>query len=113
MDYPNLTDDERDRVRDDGDAVVVTLTEPLCYRKSQLDDGDTEVSELRLTKRVKGKHLKKMDSATGEVGKSLALAAAVSGVPTHAIDELSATDFDLVMTVVEPFLPKRRGTGRD
>ena len=106
-----LTDDEQARIDDRGDALVVTLLEPLTFKPSKLDDERT-VEALTLPKRVKGKHLKKMDQVTGEVSQGLALLAALAGVPAHAMDELDARDMDLCLVAVEPFLPKRRKTGR-
>ncbi|SFT73779.1 phage tail assembly protein [Halomonas saccharevitans] len=112
IDGIELTDDERARIDDQGDTLVVTLEEPLAYTHSKLDDGPRTLETLTLPKRVKGKHLKKMDQASGEIGKGLALVAAVAGVPAHAMDELGARDMDLCLVAIEPFLPKRRGTGR-
>ena len=106
-----LTDDEQARIDDRGDALVVTLLEPLTFKPSKLDDERT-VEALTLPKRIKGKHLKKMDQVTGEVSQGLALLAALAGVPAHAMDELDARDMDLCLVAVEPFLPKRRKTGR-
>lgn len=106
-----LSDEERARIDDQGDALVVTLLEPLTFKPSKLDDERT-VEALTLPKRVKGKHLKKMDQVTGEVSQGLALLAALAGVPAHAMDELDARDMDLCLVAVEPFLPKRRKTGR-
>lgn len=111
IDGIELTEDEEARIDDQGDAMVVTLVEPLTYRHSKLD-GERTVETLRLPKRVKGKHLKKMDQAQGEIGKGLALVAALASVPAHAMDELDARDMDLCLVAVEPFLPKRRKTGR-
>jgi len=106
-----LTDDERARIDDQGDTLVIALEEPLTYTRSKLDDPVT-IESLRLPKKIKGKHLKKMDQASGEIGKGLALVAAVAGVPAHAMDELDARDMDLCLVAIEPFLPRRRGTGR-
>ncbi|MCJ8285101.1 phage tail assembly protein [Halomonas sp.] len=111
IDGIELTEDEEARIDDQGDAMVVTLVEPLTYRHSKLE-GERTVETLRLPKRVKGKHLKKMDQAQGEIGKGLALVAALASVPAHAMDELDARDMDLCLVAVEPFLPKRRKTGR-
>lgn len=107
-----LDDDERSRVEDLGDAIKVTLLEPLTFLQSKLD-GQRTVEALRLPKKVKGKHLKKLDTVTGEVSASLALMAALAEVPTHALDELDARDLELMSTLMDPFLPKSRRTGRD
>jgi|GEM_PF-841013 len=107
----NLSPDEFERVEDRGDALAVTLLESITYRRSKLDD-EERATTLVLPRKVKGKHLKKMDQATGEIGKGLALVAALAGVPAHAMDELDARDMDVCLALVEPFLPKRRKTGR-
>jgi len=111
LDHIELTEEEKARIDDQGDALVITLVEPLSYVASKLD-GERTVETLRLPKKIKGKHLKKMDQASGHVGQGLALLAALSGLPTHAVDELDARDVDLCLLAVEPFLPKRRKTGR-
>lgn len=108
---PSLTDAERGRIQDLGDALQVTLLEPITYKHSKLD-GERTLTELRVTKKLKGKHLKAMDQAgNGGVAQSLALVAALAGVPAQAMDELDARDMEVVLAVVEPFLPKPRRTG--
>lgn len=106
----DLTDEERARVQDVGDALQVTLVEPITYRHSKLD-GERTLTELHLPKRVKGKHMKAMDKAQGEISQGLALVAALSGVPAHAMDELDSRDLGLVQELISPFLPKSRATG--
>ncbi len=108
----SLSEDERARVKDLGDVVEITLVEPITYKHSKLD-GDRTLTALNLAKKVKGKHMKAMDKVVGEVGKSLALAGALAGVPAQAMDELDARDLDLVMVVLEPFLPKSQRTGTE
>jgi len=110
IDGTELSDDEQARLDDQGDALVVTLVEPITFKASKLE-GERTVETLTLPKKIKGKHLKKMDQATGHVGQGLALLAALAGVPAHAMDELDARDMDLCMVAIEPFLPKRRATG--
>jgi len=106
-----LTEEEKARIDDQGDRIVITLIDPITFKASKLD-GEKTVDTLTLPKKIKGKHLKKMDQADGEIGKGLALIAALAGVPAHAMDELDARDMDLCQLTVEPFLPKRRPTGR-
>lgn len=106
-----LTGEERARVQDLGDALQITLAEPFSYKHSKLD-GMREVTELRLAKKVKGKHLKAIDQAGGgEIAQGLALVAALSGIPVHAMDELDLVDMEVALTVIEPFLPRRLRTG--
>ncbi len=110
LDDLDLTDEERTRVQDLGDSVKILLIESFTYKHSKLD-GERTLTELVLGKRVKGKHMKAMDQAKGEVSQSLALVAALTGVPSAAMDELDARDLQVVLAVVEPFLPKSRKTG--
>lgn len=105
-----LDDEERARVQDLGDALQITLIEPFTYRHSKLD-GDRTVTELRLVKKVKGRHLKVLDKADGEIGGTLAMLSAMSGLPLHAMDELDVRDIEVLGVVIEPFLPKPRKTG--
>ncbi|SNT07764.1 phage tail assembly protein [Pseudomonas segetis] len=111
LDTLDLSDEERARVQDLGDEVQVTLLEPITYKHSKFDGGDRTLTELRLVKKVKGKHMKAMDQTKGDIGQSLALVAALSGTPANAMDELDSRDMEVVLTLVEPFLPKRRRTG--
>lgn len=107
----DLTEAERARIQDLGDALLITLAEPFTYKHSKLD-GERTLTELRLAKRVKGKNLKAMDQAgDGEIAKGLALLASLAGVPVHAMDELDAVDMEVALAVVEPFLPKLQRTG--
>ncbi|WP_312929101.1 phage tail assembly protein [Stutzerimonas nitrititolerans] len=107
-----LTDEQRARVQDQGNVVQITLVEPITYKHSKLD-GDRTLTELCLVKHVKGKHMKALDKAVGEISQSLALVAALAGVPANAMDELDARDLDLVMVILGPFLPQFRRTGTD
>lgn len=102
---------DMDRVEHTDTAIVVTLLEPLTFKPSKLDDERT-LDKLTLPRKVLGKHLKAMDQATGELGKGLALIAALARIPVRATDDLDARDVDLIMGVMEPFLPKLRATGR-
>lgn len=106
----DLTADQLARVQDLGDTVQITLVEPITYKHSKLD-GERTLTELCLGKRVKGKHMRAMDKADGEISQTLALVAALTGVPAQAMDELDARDLDLVTAVLDPFLPKSRRTG--
>lgn len=104
----DLTDDERARIQDLGDSVQITLAKPFTYKHSKLD-GERQLTELHLSKNVKGKNLKALDQAgSGEIAQSLALVASLAGLPPHAMDELNLIDVEVVMAVIEPFLPKTR-----
>ncbi len=108
----NLSEEERARVHDHGDVVEITLVESITYKHSKLD-GERTLTTLTLNKKVKGKHMKAMDKATGEISQALALVAALAGIPAHAMDDLDARDLDLVQLVIRPFLPKSQRTGPD
>ncbi|NWA40797.1 phage tail assembly protein [Pseudomonas reactans] len=110
LDDLDLTEEERARVQDMGDSVKVILIENITYKHSKLD-GERTLAELVLSKRVKGKHMKALDQAKGEISQGLALVAALCGLPIAAMDELDARDMQVALAVVEPFLPKRRATG--
>ncbi|MEX2334729.1 MAG: phage tail assembly protein [Pseudohongiella sp.] len=103
-------DDRQNRVEHTPDAVIITLLEPLTFKRSKMDDEET-LEALTLPRQVKGKHLKAMDQADGEIGKSMALLAKLARVPVHVLDELDSRDFELAMEAMEPFLPERRKTG--
>lgn len=105
-----LTEEERARVQDLGDALQITLVESITYTHSKLD-GERTITDLRLPKKIKGKHMKAMDKASGEISQALALVAALAGVPAHSMDELDSRDLDLVQVLIGPFLPKSRATG--
>lgn len=107
----DLTDEELARIQDAGDAFQVTLCEPLVFTASKLD-GERTLEALTLPKKVKGKHLKAMDKAEGEMGKSMALVAKLAGIPPHACDEMDGRDIVLCLEAVKPFLPRPPRTGR-
>lgn len=110
-DEDGLTEAKLARVEHTDTAVVVTLLEPLTFKPNKLDEERT-LDKLTLPRKVLGKHLKAMDQANGDLGKSLALIAALARIPARAAEELDARDIDLVMGVMEPFLPRLPGTGR-
>lgn len=107
----NLSEEDRSRVQDLGDSFVITLVEPVTYLHGRVE-GERTLTELTVTKRLKGKHLKKMDHVKGDIAQALALHAAVAGVPERAIDELDVRDIELLNVVMEPFLPKPHKIGQ-
>nr|WP_321266784.1 phage tail assembly protein [Alcaligenes faecalis] len=111
IDESGFTEEEQARIEHTDTAVVVTLLEPLIFKPSKMDDERT-LDKLTLPRKVLGKHLKAMDQASGELGKSLALVAALARIPARAAEELDARDVDLIMGVMEPFLPRLRATGK-
>lgn len=107
----DLTPEELERISDTGDSLKVTLSEPLTFTASKVD-GDCTLEALTMPKKVKGKHLKAMDKAEGEMSKSYALLARLSGVPVHAVEEMDGRDIVLCLEAMRPFLPRSRKTGK-
>ena len=107
----NLAEDERRRVQDAGDSFIIRLVQPVTYLHGR-GEGERTLTELTVAKCIKGKHLKKMDQAKGDVAQALALHAAVADIPVHAMDELDVRDIELLNAVMEPFLPKSHRTGQ-
>lgn len=99
------------RVEHAEEAVIVHLREPLTFKRSKMDDEET-VESLKLPRKIKAGHLKAMDKAEGEIGKTLALLAALTKVPQGALNDLDSRDLDTAMQAILPFLPKLPGTGR-
>lgn len=98
------------RIEHTSDSVIVHLAQPVTFKASKLD-AERTVETLTLPRGVKGKHLKAMDKVQGEMGKTLALIAALASIPVQAADELDGRDVDLAMQAMMPFLPKLQGTG--
>lgn len=87
------------------------LKEPIDIRNKDGELVET-ITELKLRK-PKGKILKALDRAEGEVGKTLALIAAMAGLPPSTMDELGPQDFvDLGEVIEKDFFGGRLPTGR-
>lgn len=106
-----LTEDDLARIEHTDDAVIVTLVAPITFKPSKLD-GERTLEVLTLPRSVKGKHLMAMDKAAGEMGKTLALLAALARIPMHAAQELDGRDVNVAMQAITPFLPRPRRTGK-
>lgn len=93
---------------------TVKLKHPLTEKRPEIDGGDAvkevTISEITLT-RMKAKHLRAGDKATGDIGYLLAVISANSGVKASTLDELDAEDMEAVVEAAEHFLPKRPATG--
>jgi hypothetical protein len=87
---------------DDG-SVELTLAQPL-------EDGDGAVIKL-IFKRPKAKHLRAMDKVKGQVAKTLALAAELSGVGVKTLGQIDASAFQEVSRVIAGFLRRSPATG--
>jgi hypothetical protein len=107
----DLTPEELERIDDKGDSLQVTLSEPLTYTVNKID-GDRTVEALNIPKKIKGKHLKAMDNAEGEMSKSYCLLSKLTGIPVHAVEEMDGRDIMLCLGAAEPFLPRSRKTGK-
>lgn len=94
------------------DQIVKTypLKESIDIRNKDGEIVET-ITELKLRK-PKGKILKAMDKAQGDVGKSLALIAAMAGLPPSTMDELGPSDFAELGEFIAGFFPGLLPTGR-
>lgn len=92
------------------EPTVYHLKHPIEVRSAESGEVIENLTALAL-KRPKGKQLKAMDKAEGEVGKILALIAACSGQPPKIMDELDAEDFTALGVIVEGFFGGRLPTG--
>ncbi len=89
--------------------ITITLTHPI-----EIKNGEGEIIETirQLTlPRAQAKHLRAMDKATGDVGKSLALIAALAGVPPSHLDGLDGEDFMVLSGALADFLGVPQPTG--
>lgn len=75
------------------------LLHPIEVRSKE-GDVVQRIEQLEL-KKPKGRHLKAMDRADGEVAKMLALIASCAGVPPSAMDDLDGEDFAALGEVIE------------
>jgi hypothetical protein len=88
---------------DDG-STTVTLSKPIT--------GPTGETVTAITlRRPKAKDMRAMDNAKGEIGKSLALAGQLSGIPAPLLDNLDGSDFIELSEAVQGFLKPSQATG--
>lgn len=80
--------------------VVITLSEPVIAGKETYKD-------LTFARELKTKDLVAMDAVQGQMRKTLAMYASMSGVPFGALMELSTDDFEAVALAVAPLMGKR------
>lgn len=91
---------------------TVQLKHPIIYQLDKFEGGgEKTLTELTLPERIKARHLKAMDSAKGEVGKTLALIQSATGLPQAAIEELDAEDLETVGEALAGPLSEHPGTG--
>lgn len=96
------------------------MTDPIAYRlKNPITITSIEgkvldelsVSEMTIRSDVRARDLQAMDDATGEVGKTLALIAKLSGLTKRQVDELGVADFAAIGEIVAGFMPPGLLTG--
>lgn len=83
--------------------VAVTLTHPI-----QANGETLEIIELG---RPKVKHLKIMDTATGEMERAALLIGELAGIPPSSVDQLDAEDFTKLSEALAGFLGVSPATG--
>ena len=111
VEITSIKDRNKGRVTRDESTVSVRLLEPLVFTANKMD-GERTLDTLTFPRGIKARHLLAMDKADGDMGKTLALIAALARIPPAAAHELDGRDLELIMTVIEPFLPGLQGTGR-
>ena len=82
----------------------ITLKYPIIVN-------DEQVTEITLPERLKLKHMKAMDNATGEIGKLAALIASLAELPLSAVDQIDVEDFNAIAEVAGGFLAQPPETG--
>lgn len=91
---------------------IYKLKHPIEIRDKESGDIKETITELTLVPRAKGKHLKAMDRAEGETGKTLALIGAVTNQPPAVMDLMDAEDVIVLGDmVVSRFFGGRLPTG--
>lgn len=93
------------------EPIVYTLKHPIELRAADSGAITETLRELTL-RRPKGKQLKAMDRAEGEVGKTLALIGACAGQPPSTMDLLDGEDFTALGEMLEDFFGGLRRTGK-
>jgi len=83
---------------------VITLKHPIILN-------DQQITELKLADRLKIKHMKAMDAASGEIGKIAALIGALAELPMAAVDQIDAEDVAAITEAVSHFLDLSPATG--
>jgi len=72
--------------------------------------GEETIDTITL-KRPTVKHLKSMDAAAGDIGKTASLIAELGGLPQKVVDDIDAEDFGVIADVLGGFFGKPQGTG--
>lgn len=77
--------------------AVIKLKHPVIFNDEQVD-------ELTVPDRLKLKHMKAMDNASGEIGKIAALIGSMADWPMSAVDQIDVEDFNAIAEVTSGFL---------
>lgn len=91
------------------EPIVYALKHPIDIRNKEGEAIET-ITSLTLV-RPKGRQLKAMDRAEGEVGKTIALVCAIAGLPPSAGDLLDGEDIADLGEILAGFFGGRRPTG--
>lgn len=78
--------------------IVVTIKGPSGEREETITQLNFDFPD-----RIKAKHLRATDGATGEVGKTLALLAAFGDQPVKVLDEMDGEDLAELAELLEGF----------
>jgi len=84
--------------------ATITLKHPISVN-------DEPVTTLSFPERIKLKHMKAMDVATGEIGKMAALIGSMAELPMSAVDQIDAEDFAQIGEVLGGFLGQSPAIG--
>lgn len=91
---------------------TVQLSQPL---KTIFRQGDTEraetITEVTVRVDVRAKDLRCMDGVNGEVAKTIALIAHLTGLMVKQVDDLPVADFAKLAEIVGEFVPNGQETG--
>jgi hypothetical protein len=86
---------------------TVTLSEPIEFE-------GREIAEVRI-KKPKVKDLKRMNAelegVTDQLQQGIVMAAALTGLPSQAIEELDTDDFTTISEAIADFFPQAKGRG--
>lgn len=88
---------------------VLTLKHPVEIKNTEGTVLET-ITELRF-KRLKGKQMRVVDAAKGEMGMTLALMSASAGVPPSTVDLMDGEDIAAAGEIISDFLGQSPPTG--
>ena len=86
------------------EPVVFTLSEPI---EIEINKKTSTYNSLTFSRDLRTKDMVAMDTQTGDMRKSLAMYASMSGTPLPVLMELSPDDFNDMVLAVAPLMGKR------